>query len=75
MPSRWTSRIITEMAGNPLLAGLPPMHPGEMLREITLPALAFSKAEIARRLRISEGTVRRHISSLVTKLGWVRSGA
>ena len=45
------------MAGNPLLAGLPPMHPGEMLREITLPALALSKAESARRLGISRQTL------------------
>lgn len=42
---------------NPLLAGLAPMHPGEMLREITLPATDLSKTEIARRLGISRQTL------------------
>jgi addiction module HigA family antidote len=45
------------MAGNPLLKGLAPMHPGELLREVTLPALALPKAEIARRLQISRQTL------------------
>lgn len=45
------------MASNPLLKGLAPMHPGELLREVTVPALAFSKAEIARRLGISRQTL------------------
>jgi len=45
------------MAGNPLLKGLAPMHPGELLREVTLPALDLSKAEIARRLQISRQTL------------------
>ena len=45
------------MAGNPLLKGLAPMHPGEFLREVTVPALALSKAEIARRLQISRQTL------------------
>jgi addiction module HigA family antidote len=45
------------MAGNPLLKGLAPMHPSEFLREVTVPALALSKAEIARRLQISRQTL------------------
>ena len=45
------------MAGNPLLKGLAPMHPGEFLRDITLPALDLPKAEIARRLGISRHTL------------------
>lgn len=38
---------------NPMAAGLPPTHPGEILREITIPAVATGKAEIARLLGIS----------------------
>ena len=38
---------------NPLLAGLRPTHPGELLREDVLPALGRPKAEIARLLGIS----------------------
>lgn len=45
------------MAGNPLLKGLPPTHPGEVLREDVLPALDLPKAEIARRLQISRQTL------------------
>ncbi len=45
------------MRGNPLLAGLAPMHPGELLREVTLPATGLSKAEIARPLGISRQTL------------------
>ena len=41
------------MSGNPLLAGLKPTHPGEILREDILPALGIPKTEIARRLGIS----------------------
>lgn len=44
-------------ARNPLLAGLAPVHPGEMLREITLPAIDLPKTEIARRLGISRQTL------------------
>lgn len=33
---------------NPLLKGLHPVHPGEILREDILPAVARPKAEIAR---------------------------
>jgi addiction module HigA family antidote len=45
------------MAGNPLLKGLAPMHPGELLREVTVPALELPKSEIARRLKISRQTL------------------
>ena len=41
------------MDRNPLLAGLRPVHPGELLREDVLPALALPKAKIARLLGIS----------------------
>lgn len=43
--------------GNPLLQGLPPVHPGEVLREDVLPAIALPKAEIARRLGVSRQTL------------------
>lgn len=42
---------------NPLLKGLRPIHPGEMLREDVLPAVGRSKAEIARLLGISRQTL------------------
>ena len=42
---------------NPLLKGLRPIHPGEILREDVLPALGRSKAEIARLLGISRQTL------------------
>ena len=45
------------MSGNPLLAGLAPMHPGELLRETILPETGLAKAEIARRLGISRQTL------------------
>jgi addiction module HigA family antidote len=45
------------MSPNPLLAGLPPVHPGEILREDVLPALGKSKVEIARLLGISRQTL------------------
>jgi addiction module HigA family antidote len=45
------------MAGNRLLKGLSPTHPGEVLREDVIPALALPKAEIARRLGISRQTL------------------
>ena len=41
------------MAGNSLVAGLKPTHPGEVLREDILPGLGLPKAEVARRLGIS----------------------
>ncbi len=42
---------------NPLLKGLAPMHPGELLREDILPAVGRSKTEIARLLGISRQTL------------------
>ena len=45
------------MARNPLLAGLRPVHPGEILRVDVLPALGLPKAEIARLLGISRQTL------------------
>ncbi|HEX8256576.1 MAG TPA: HigA family addiction module antitoxin [Allosphingosinicella sp.] len=42
---------------NPLLKGLRPVHPGELLREDVLPALGRTKAEIARLLGISRQTL------------------
>jgi antitoxin HigA-1 len=42
---------------NPLVAGLAPMHPGELLREDILPALGRPKTEIARLLGISRQTL------------------
>jgi hypothetical protein len=40
-----------------LKRGLPPMHPGELLREEILPALNRSKTEIARLLGVSRQTL------------------
>src|SRR5947209_14614229 len=37
--------------------GLPPMHPGELLRDEILPALGRSKTEIAKLLGISRETL------------------
>jgi addiction module HigA family antidote len=45
------------MSGNPLLKGLRPVHPGESLRVIVLPALGKPKAEIARLLGVSRQTL------------------
>ncbi|MEI9887235.1 MAG: HigA family addiction module antitoxin [Rhizomicrobium sp.] len=45
------------MAGNPLLKGLRPVHPGEHLREDILPALGKPKSEIARLLGVSRQTL------------------
>jgi len=45
------------MSRNPLLKGLRPIHPGEMLREIVFPALGKSKTEIARLLGVSRQTL------------------
>jgi addiction module HigA family antidote len=45
------------MTKNPLLRGLAPVHPGEILREDVLPALGKGKAEIARLLGISRQTL------------------
>ena len=43
--------------GNPLLKGLRPVHPAEIIREDVLPALGRSKSEIARLLGISRQTL------------------
>lgn len=45
------------MIGNPLLRGLRPTHPGEMLREDILPALGKTKTEIAKLLGVSRQTL------------------
>jgi antitoxin HigA-1 len=37
--------------------GLPPMHPGELLREDVIPALGRSRVEIARLLGVSRQTL------------------
>ena len=42
---------------NPLLKGLRPVHPGELLREDVLPAVGRPKTEIARLLGISRQTL------------------
>ena len=42
---------------NPLLKGLRPVHPAEILREDVLPALGRPKTEIARLLGISRQTL------------------
>lgn len=42
---------------NPLLKGLRPVHPAEILREDVLPALGKPKTEIARLLGISRQTL------------------
>ena len=42
---------------NPLLAGLRPTHPGELLREDVLPALGQPKTAIARALGVSRTTL------------------
>jgi addiction module HigA family antidote len=45
------------MADQPTSAALPPLHPGELLREDVLPALGRSRAEIARLLGVSRQTL------------------
>ena len=45
------------MTAKPIKPGLPPMHPGELLREDVLPAIGKSKSEIARLLGISRQTL------------------
>lgn len=42
---------------NPLLKGLRPTHPGELLREDVLPAIGKPKAEVARALGVSRPTL------------------
>src|SRR5215469_18696757 len=45
------------MTKNPLLRGLRPVHPGEILREDVLPALDRPKTEIAKLLGVSRQTL------------------
>lgn len=45
------------MPKRPLKRALPPMHPGELLREDVLPALGRGHADIARLLRVSRQTL------------------
>jgi addiction module HigA family antidote len=45
------------MSSNTLLAGLGPTHPGEILREDILPALALTKTAFAKRLGVSRQTL------------------
>ena len=42
---------------NPLMKNMRPIHPGELLREDVLPAIARPKTEIARLLGISRQTL------------------
>jgi antitoxin HigA-1 len=55
----WTWKTITEETAmtKPPKRGLPPMHPGELLREEILPALGRPKTEIARLLGVSRQTL------------------
>lgn len=45
------------MAKRAVKRGLPPLHPGELLREDILPALARPRAEIAHHLGVSRQTL------------------
>ncbi|MBA3517329.1 MAG: HigA family addiction module antidote protein [Rhizobiales bacterium] len=45
------------MRAKHLRRGLPPMHPGELLREDVLPAIGRTKVEIARLLGVSRQTL------------------
>jgi len=45
------------MNSKPPTRGLPPMHPGQLLREEILPALGRPKTEIARLLGVSRQTL------------------
>jgi addiction module HigA family antidote len=45
------------MKTNPLMRGLDPMHPGELLREVVLPAIGKPKTEIAKLLGVSRQTL------------------
>src|SRR5437763_14096217 len=50
------------MSRRKLESALPPMHPGELLREDVLPALGRTRAEIARLLGVSRQTLHSIIS-------------
>ena len=41
---------------------IPPVHPGELLREDVLPALGMTVSDVARELRISRQTLHRILS-------------
>ena len=58
-PKHWCKRLprIKPMTKRSPKRGLPPMHPGELLREEILPALDRSRAEIARLLGVSRQTL------------------
>ncbi|WP_029008971.1 HigA family addiction module antitoxin [Azospirillum halopraeferens] len=45
------------MSEAPTRCGLPPMHPGELLREDVIPALGRPIAEVARLLNVSRRTL------------------
>ena len=45
------------MSPNPLMAGLRPTHPGEVLREDIFPSLGKSKVEIAKLLGVSRAAL------------------
>jgi addiction module HigA family antidote len=45
------------MDGSAITSGLAPMHPGELLREDVMPALARSRVEVARLLGVSRQTL------------------
>ncbi len=45
------------MSKRTIKRGLPPMHPGELLREDVVPALGRPRAEIARLLGVSRQTL------------------
>src|SRR5437762_13862149 len=56
----YLARVITEdqiMTRKPPKRGLPPMHPGELLREEILPALDRPQTEIAKLLGVSRQTL------------------
>jgi addiction module HigA family antidote len=42
---------------NPLMRGIPPRHPGAILRDIVLPSLGKTRTEIAKHLRVSRQTL------------------
>src|ERR1700741_636300 len=54
--SKGRTNGVTQMT-NKLMSGLPPTHPGELLREDVLPALNKPKAVIARLLEVSRQTL------------------
>jgi hypothetical protein len=49
--------ILLMTRSNPLMADLAPSHPGELLRDVVLPALSGNKTEIANLLGVSRQTL------------------